>query len=176
MNDDMINGGESVPSGAPPPSRPSSDTFTVGVISDTHGHLPDWVLPRFARCRLILHAGDVGSPGILSALNRVAPLVAVRGNMDRDGWAKSLPDFDMLDIGNKTLYITHDLGLMDLDPAAAGVQIVVYGHTHRPLVEKRGGILYINPGSAGWPRHGFNASVAVLRIAAGKADCTHYEA
>jgi putative phosphoesterase len=154
---------------------PRGSTIAVGVISDTHGELPEWVLQHFAGCRIILHAGDIGGAKILEALGAIAPVVAVRGNMDRGEWASALPPFEMLEIGASTTCLVHDIGSMDLDPSAAGVHIVIYGHTHRPLAEKRNGILFLNPGSAGWPRHGYCASVAILYIDGTTCRYAYYE-
>ena len=111
---------------------------------------------------LIIHSGDIGSPEVLEGLRAVAPVVAVRGNNDRGAWAAHLPPTEVLEVGGVTLYVLHDLGELDLDPSAAGFDAVIAGHSHRPKVETRKGVLYVNPGSAG-PRR-FSLPIAVARI------------
>lgn len=134
----------------------------VGLVSDTHGLLRPEVVPAMAGCDLILHAGDVGSAAILAALREVAPVHAVRGNTDGGPFGASLPLTEWVEIGGHALYLVHILEDLDLDPSAAGVSAVIYGHTHRPLVEERDGVLYINPGSCG-PRR-FDLPVTVARL------------
>lgn len=136
----------------------------VGVISDTHGRLRPEALEALEGSELILHAGDVGEPGILDGLGRIAPVVAVRGNMDRGDWAAELPETEVVEVGEASLYLLHDLGRLDLDPGAAGFAAVVSGHTHRPEIQERDGVLYLNPGSAGPRRLRLPVSVARLRV------------
>jgi len=119
---------------------------------------------------LILHAGDVGKPEILTALRKLAPVIAVRGNVDTADWAKSLPDSAVARAGDVLLYVLHDLKALDLNPAAAGFQVVVSGHSHQPAKTVRDGVLYINPGSAGPRRFQLPVSVARLNLA-----CTPFE-
>lgn len=131
----------------------------IGLISDTHGLLRPEALAALQGCDHIVHAGDIGDAGILQALAVIAPVTAVRGNNDEGAWAQDLPETQRLTLAGVTLYVIHDIGTLPIDPAAAGVQVVVYGHSHRPVVETRGGVLYVNPGSAG--RRRFSLPIAV---------------
>ncbi len=135
----------------------------LGLISDTHGLLRPEAEAALAGCERILHAGDIGDPAVIGALERIAPVVAVRGNVDTAPWARAYPETEWLSHGGSDFYLLHNLRQLDLDPAAAGIEVVVSGHTHRPLVEERDGVLYINPGSAG-PRR-FTLPVTVMRMA-----------
>jgi uncharacterized protein len=135
---------------------------TVGLISDTHGLLRDEAVQALKGSELIIHAGDVGRPDILDALKSVAPVVAVRGNIDRGAWASKLPLTAVAEAGPVTIYVLHDVHDLDLDPAASGFQIVVSGHSHKPSRTERNGVLYVNPGSAG-PRR-FQLPVTVARL------------
>jgi uncharacterized protein len=137
---------------------------TIGVISDTHGLLRPEAVEALRGCDRIIHAGDVGSPDVLDQLRRVAPVVAVRGNVDKGAWALALPRTATIDLGGQTIYMLHILGDLDLKPAAAGISAVVYGHSHKPSIEERDGILFLNPGSAG-PRR-FRLPVTVARLSA----------
>ena len=134
----------------------------VGLISDTHGLLRPEALAALAGAELIVHAGDVGKPEILDALRAIAPVVAVRGNVDLGAWAKTLPKTAVAQAGDALVYVLHDLDELDLDPAAAGFAAVVSGHSHQPRSYRRAGVLYINPGSAG-PRR-FRLPVTVARL------------
>jgi uncharacterized protein len=134
----------------------------IGLISDTHGLLRDEALRALEGSELIIHAGDVGRPEILGELKALAPVVAVRGNVDTQAWAAELPATAVAEAGPATIYVLHNLGELDLDPAAAGFQIVVSGHSHKPSRTERAGVLYINPGSAG-PRR-FNLPITVGRL------------
>ena len=138
----------------------------VGVISDTHGTLHPAVLAAFKGVDRIVHAGDIGGPDVLATLETVAPVTAVRGNMDGDGWAVRLPAADMLDLGGRLFYVLHDLYALDLDPVAAGIQAVISGHTHQASIKRANGILYFNPGSASHGRNGAPPSVGRIKIAA----------
>lgn len=137
----------------------------VGLISDTHGLLRAEALALMRGSDLIVHAGDVGDPGILSALAAVAPLVAVRGNVDREDWARSLPLREVVPVGDALLCVIHDIGELDLDPVAAGFAAVISGHSHRPGMHRKDGVLYVNPGSAG--RRRFSLPIAVGRLTVG---------
>ena len=149
----------------PKRSRPSDPAIIrVGVIADTHGYLNPQVLSIFNAVDRIIHAGDIESPQILSALARVAPLDAIRGNMDFGNWAAPLPREDMLVAGEVTIYALHDLTRLSLNPRAAGIQVVVSGHTHQTEASWRDACLYLNPGSASLPRYGQAPSVAILEI------------
>lgn len=131
----------------------------VGLISDTHGLIRPEALQPLAGCDHIIHAGDIVKPDILDDLRRIAPLTAVRGNNDRGDWASALPEFEVVELGKVLVYVRHDRAELDIDPAAAGFRVVVCGHSHKPLVETRDGVLYVNPGSAG-PRR-FKLPIAV---------------
>jgi len=137
------------------------DGFLVGIISDTHGHLPPEVAEAFAGVDLIIHAGDIGNNEVLEALRAIAPVHAVRGNMD-GGWAHDLPATEVVEVGEVLIYVLHDAYLLNLDPAAAGFVAVINGHTHRAAVEKRKGVLFLNPGSAS--PHSSSGTVALLRV------------
>jgi len=136
----------------------------VGVISDTHGLLRPEAVAALNGVDHILHAGDVGDPAILDTLAAIAPLSAIRGNIDRTGACASLPPTEILDLGGSTIYMLHGLNDLDLDPVAAGIDIIVSGHSHQPLIERRKGVLYLNPGSAGPRRFSLPVSVAFLRL------------
>jgi uncharacterized protein len=141
---------------------------TLGVISDTHGLLRPEAVEALLGCERILHAGDVGAPEILEALARLAPVIAIRGNIDTDPWARVLPEREIVEVGGISIYMVHDLGKLDLNPEAAGFGVVVYGHSHRPRIEQKNGILYFNPGSAGPRRFSLPVSVGRLIVEAGK--------
>lgn len=113
---------------------------------------------------MILHAGDVGNPQVLEALNGIAPVVAVRGNNDKGEWAEELPHWEVVEIGATSIYMLHDLKEIDISPSGAGFQVVVSGHSHKPSVEERKGVLYVNPGSAGPRRFSLPVSIARLRV------------
>jgi putative phosphoesterase len=136
----------------------------VGVISDTHGLVRPAAIEALQGSDLIVHAGDVGHPNVLSELRAIAPTTAVRGNVDTSGWAESLPVTDVVEVGGLHLYVLHDLASLDLDPKAAGFAAVISGHTHRPSAEVREGVLYLNPGSAGPRRFSLPVAVARLRV------------
>ncbi|MDY6952187.1 MAG: metallophosphoesterase family protein [Thermodesulfobacteriota bacterium] len=140
----------------------SNSDYLVGVISDTHGHLRREGLHVFEKVDLIIHAGDIGRPEILEALHAVAPVYAVRGNMDTGSWARQLPETQVVEVGDALLYVIHDAHHMDLDPEAAGFSAVICGHTHRPLIDRHGDILFLNPGTAGPFRSPL--TVALLRV------------
>ncbi|MCU1261236.1 MAG: phosphodiesterase, family [Bryobacterales bacterium] len=134
----------------------------LGVISDTHGLLRDEALRALEGSELIIHAGDVGDPQIIDALKVLAPVVAVRGNIDRGDWASALPITAVAQADSTFIYVLHDIHELDLDPAAAGFHIVVSGHSHKPVHTERSGVLYLNPGSAG-PRR-FQLPVTIARL------------
>lgn len=139
----------------------------VGVISDTHGLLRQDAIAALGGSDLIVHAGDVGRPEILDALRAIAPVWAVRGNVDTEPWAASLPLVEVVTAERVQLYVLHRIDDLDLDPAAAGFAAVVYGHSHKPAVEVRKGVLYLNPGSAGPRRFQLPVSLARLRVQGG---------
>lgn len=134
----------------------------VGVISDTHGLLRPEALDALDGSELILHAGDVGKADILDRLREIAPTIAVRGNVDTAPWAAALPLNDVVAAGGLLLYMLHDVEALDLDPGAAGFAAVISGHSHRPHIERRNGVLYLNPGAAG-PRR-FSLPICLARL------------
>lgn len=141
-----------------------SFSTTIGILSDTHGLLRPEVVTALAGCDHILHAGDICDNDVLDRLKRIAPVVAVRGNMDYGSWSNALPVRDIVEIDGIFFYMLHDLNQLDLDPAAAGVHVVVSGHTHQPQLIKKDGVTYLNPGSAGHRRFDYPVSVAMVRI------------
>ncbi|NKF22133.1 metallophosphoesterase family protein [Solimonas marina] len=142
--------------------------MNIGLISDTHGLLRPEALAALQGSDLIVHAGDIGAPEILDRLREIAPLVAVRGNNDTDAWAQATPETQTFDAGGQQLHLLHDLKTLAIDPSADGVSIVVAGHSHRPKIETRNGVLYINPGSAGPRRFSLPVTVAHLRVGHGR--------
>ena len=135
----------------------------IGLISDTHGLLRPEAVDALRGSDFIVHAGDIGE-GVLEPLSTIAPVTAVRGNNDRAPWAGRLHETELLRFGEVTLHVLHDLADLAIDPEAAGIDVVVTGHSHRPKVERRGGVLYVNPGSAGPVRFTLPVSVAVMQI------------
>jgi len=140
----------------------------IGLISDTHGLLRPEAVAALTGSDFIVHAGDIGSADVLEGLARLAPVTAVRGNVDRGGWASGLPPAEVLDAGGAYLYAVHDIAELDLDPAAAGFQAVISGHSHQPAVREKDGVLYINPGSAGPRRFSLPIAVGRLTLSAGR--------
>jgi uncharacterized protein len=138
----------------------------IGLISDTHGLLRPEAVAQLLGSELIIHAGDVGDPHILGALREIAPVVAVRGNVDREAWTQSLPVNAIADAGEVQIYVLHDIHDLDLDPVTAGFGAVVSGHSHKFGRSERGGVLYINPGSAGPRRFSLPVTVARLDLSA----------
>ncbi|MFZ1109128.1 MAG: metallophosphoesterase family protein [Rhodomicrobium sp.] len=136
----------------------------IGLISDTHGLLRREVAAALAGVSQILHAGDVGRPEVLDELRAIAPVTAVRGNVDGGRLAEALPMDAVVSIGGADIYMLHNLSGMDIDPKAAGIAAVVSGHTHAPLIEMLDGVLYVNPGSAGPRRFSLPISVGFLRV------------
>ena len=134
----------------------------VGVISDTHGLLRPEVIPVFEKVDLILHAGDIGKEEVLQELRSVAPVVAVRGNNDKDRWARAVPETEVAEILGVRVYILHDLKEIDFEPDERRFQVVISGHSHKPLIDRRNGVLFMNPGSAG-PRR-FKLPITVGRL------------
>ncbi|MFW5738992.1 MAG: metallophosphoesterase family protein [Myxococcota bacterium] len=140
----------------PPP------VWDVGVISDTHGLVRPSALEALRGVDLILHAGDIGGKDVVRALEDIAPVYLVRGNTDQEAWSRTLPDGCVAEVGDHRLYMLHDLGTLSLDPASAGLSVVVFGHSHMPQQYRKKGVLYFNPGSAG-PRR-FRLPVSVGRL------------
>ncbi len=137
----------------------------VGVISDTHGLLRPEATATLSGVDHILHAGDVGDPAILDALRKIAPVTAIRGNVDTRGACASLPATELIELGGRFIYMLHDIAELDLDPAAAGVSAVISGHSHKPKILRHKNILYFNPGSAGPRRFSLPISLGFLEIA-----------
>jgi len=142
---------------------PLAPTTIVGVISDTHGLLRPEVPKLLTGVRLILHAGDVGAPEVLEALRTIAPVIAVRGNNDKGPWARRIPESQIVPIGSIVVYIVHDVKMMRL-PSRKKVHVVVSGHSHRPSIDRREGMLFLNPGSTGPRRFKLPISMAKLIV------------
>jgi uncharacterized protein len=140
----------------------------VGVISDTHGLLRPEALKALHGAEHILHAGDVGDPAILDTLRSIAPVTAIRGNIDEGGPCDHLPPTELIDLNGSSIYMLHDVKKLDLNPEAAGIAAVVFGHSHKPLVDCRRGVLFLNPGSAGPRRFQLPVTIAWLNIEADK--------
>jgi putative phosphoesterase len=145
-----------------------SNQIIVGVISDTHGLLRPEAVGALRGSEYIIHSGDLGDAEILKQLNAIAPVTAVRGNVDREPWARKLPETQVLEAGGMSIYILHSVADLDLKPEAAGFAAVVSGHSHIPKQEVRNGVLYFNPGSAGPRRFKLPVSVGRLVIQGGK--------
>jgi uncharacterized protein len=143
-------------------------TILIGVISDTHGLLRPEALEALRGSKRIIHAGDVGDPGILERLATIAPVIAVRGNIDKGAWARKLPQTEVVEVDGISIYVLHDLAQLDLKPEAAAFSIIVSGHSHVSKQETRNGVLYFNPGSAGPRRFNLPVSVGRLKIERGK--------
>lgn len=139
-------------------SRPT----IVGLISDTHGLLRPEVVNALRGSHAIIHAGDVGREEIVRELEKIAPVTVVRGNIDTSAWSRKLPATNVLEIAGTSIYVLHNIDELDLDPGSAGFSGVIFGHSHRPLIEQRKGVLFVNPGSAG-PRR-FNLPTSVGRL------------
>jgi putative phosphoesterase len=145
-----------------------STPILIGVISDTHGLLRPEALVALRGSERIIHAGDVGPPEILEKLATIAPVTAVRGNVDKEPWARKLPQTEVIEIGGVSIYVLHDLAQLDLKPEASGLDVVISGHSHVPKQETRNAVLYLNPGSAGPRRFKLPISVGRLIVEQGK--------
>jgi uncharacterized protein len=141
-------------------------TMLIGVISDTHGLLRPQALEALAGVEHIIHAGDIGSPDIVPRLAEIAPVTAIRGNVDTQVWARDLPAWEVATLAGRTIYVIHDLGDLDLDPSEAGIGMIVSGHSHRPKFEMRQGVVYLNPGSAGPRRFKLPVTLATVDLGA----------
>lgn len=139
--------------------------LTIGVVSDTHGLLRSEAAARLAGVAHIVHAGDIGRPEVIAELERIAPVTAIRGNVDTGAWATAWPETRTVTLGGRRLHLLHDLNALALDPAAEGIDAVISGHSHKPRVETVGGVLYLNPGSAGPRRFRLPVTLATLEIA-----------
>ena len=140
------------------------DSYLIGIISDTHGRLPQSVSKAFQKTNLIIHAGDIGGQDIIDSLEKIAPIRAVRGNMDMGQWAGRFQRTDTIKIGDRQLFVIHDVCDLNQQAPSNNSHVVIHGHTHRPQVEKQQGVLFVNPGSAGQPRYGYPPSVALLEL------------
>jgi putative phosphoesterase len=137
---------------------------TIGLISDTHSLLRPQAVEALKGVDLIVHAGDIGSPDVIDGLSAIAPVRAVRGNIDKETWAQQFPANDVVEIAGRYLYVLHNRQELDLDPAAAGFDVVISGHSHKPSIDKVGGVLFVNPGSAGPRRFTLPIAIAKLRV------------
>jgi len=146
--------------------RPQSP-LRLGVISDTHGLLRPQAKAFLSGCDRILHGGDITGPDVLEALATIAPVTAVRGNNDKGSWAQRLSETELVELGEVSIYVIHDLSQLDLDLGAAGIDVVVCGHSHKPKIEERAGVLFVNPGSAGPRRFKLPVSMAEITIDGG---------
>lgn len=145
-------------------------SLRIGVIADTHGLLRPEALAALQGCDHILHLGDIGPDSLLDQLRELAPVDVVRGNNDTDDWAAALPETLRLELGGLRLYLIHDLKQLAIDPRAEGINVVLAGHSHKPLNEVRDGVLHLNPGSAGPRRFKLPIALAILVLADGKAE------
>lgn len=137
----------------------------IGIISDTHGLLRPEAVERLAGVDHIIHAGDIGAPEVIEGLRRIAPVTAIKGNVDRGDWAAVYPATEFVKLGGRFFYVLHNLKELDLDPGAAGIDVVVSGHSHQPKIETVDGVLYLNPGSAGPRRFTLPIALATLELA-----------
>ncbi len=144
----------------------------IGLISDTHGLLRPEALNALAGVERIIHAGDIGGREVIEALSAIAPVDAVRGNNDKGEWATELPEWLALEFEGVGIHVLHDLNDMDVEPTVAGFHVVIAGHSHKPLIEERGGFLLVNPGSAGPRRFSLPVTIGYLTVAAGQASAT----
>lgn len=142
----------------------------IGVISDTHGLVRPEALQALEGADLLIHAGDIGKPEVITSLRSIASVVAIRGNNDKGEWARDFPGTEVIEIEQVLLYVLHDVKELDLDPGAAGFRAVISGHSHRASVSERNGVLFVNPGSAGPRRFKLPVSVARLRIKGASVD------
>ena len=150
-----------------PPKSKTERAVVIGVISETHGLLRPVAIAALRGVDHIIHAGDVGTSEVLDRILAIAPVTAVRGNVDKDSWARRLPETEVVELGGASVYVLHDLGTLDLKPEAAGFGVVISGHSHVPKQELRGGVLYFNPGSAGPRRFKLPVTVGKLRVERG---------
>ncbi len=150
------------------------ERLRIGLISDTHDLVRPEAKQALAGVDRIIHAGDICTPAVLAELGMIAQVDAVRGNNDRGAWADAIPCTRNMTLAGVTIHVIHNLDELDCDPAAAGFDVVVHGHSHRPCAERRGGVLFVNPGSAGPRRFRLPVSVGVLEINAGRVDAKLY--
>ena len=146
------------------------DRILIGVIADTHGLIRPEAFEALKDSDLIVHAGDIGKPHVLDSLRAIAPVVAVRGNMDKEEWAQVLPKFEIVEVAHSFLYVIHDLNKLDLDPGEAGFSAIISGHSHKPSIRNQKGVLMLNPGSAGPQRFNLPVSVALIYVKNGRLE------
>lgn len=140
----------------------------IGVISDTHGLLRPEALAALRGSEHILHAGDIGAPEIIPALEKIAPVTAIRGNVDREPWTKKFPETEVVELAGLLFYLIHDVNVLDLNPRTAGFAAIISGHSHQPKQEIKDGVLYFNPGSAGPRRFRLPITLGQLEVVDGK--------
>jgi putative phosphoesterase len=140
------------------------DQTIIGVVSDTHGLLRPEALKHLVDVQSIIHAGDIGAPNVLEKLQTLAPVSAVRGNNDKGTWAEAIPESLLFEVRGHSIHVLHDLAQIDMSPSAAGISVVISGHSHKPLVEERDGVLFVNPGSLGPRRFRLPISLAKLYV------------
>jgi hypothetical protein len=141
----------------------------IGLISDTHSLLRPEALQALAGVERIIHAGDIGTPDVIETLRNIAPVDAVRGNNDKGAWADEFPPWLALELGGVGIYVLHDVKTLDVDPTATGLRVVIAGHSHKPQVTERDGVLFVNPGSAGPRRFSLPVTVGYLTVSGGNA-------
>jgi uncharacterized protein len=139
-------------------------TFTVGIISDTHGLLRPEALRVLAPADHIIHGGDIGDPEIIPALRRIAPVTAIKGNVDTGAWSTRFAETEFVTLGGRRFYVLHDLKTLSIDPVANGIDVIISGHSHVPKINAAGGLLYVNPGSAGRRRFNLPITLAILEV------------
>jgi putative phosphoesterase len=140
------------------------DQTVIGIVSDTHGLLRPEALKHLVDVQSIIHAGDIGAPNVLEKLQTLAPVSAVRGNNDKGTWAEAIPELLLFEVRGHSIHVLHDLSQIDMSPAAAGISVVISGHSHKPQVEERDGVLFVNPGSLGPRRFRLPISLAKLYV------------
>jgi uncharacterized protein len=140
-------------------------TFTIGIISDTHGLLRPEALRMLAHVDHIIHGGDIGDPEIITALRKIAPVTAIRGNVDTGEWATGFAETEFVQLAGRLIYVLHDLNTLQIDPAAEGIDVIVSGHSHVPKINTVDGLLYVNPGSAGRRRFNLPITLASVEVA-----------
>jgi uncharacterized protein len=141
-------------------------TFRIGIISDTHGLLRPEAEARLAGVDHIVHGGDIGHSDVIAALRRIAPVTAIRGNVDTGDWAREYAETELLRLADRSIFVVHDLKTLRIDPVALGIDVVVSGHSHVPKIDTVGGVLYLNPGSAGRRRFRLPITLATLDVTA----------
>src|SRR6266702_3650584 len=146
--------------------RDTGPVLRIGIISDTHGLLRPEAERQLAGVAHVIHAGDIGRPDVLVGLRRIAPVTAIRGNIDTADWAQRYPDTQVVRLAGRSFYVLHDIQELQIDPASSGIDVVVSGHSHRPRIETSGGVLYLNPGSAGPRRFNLPVTLTILEVTA----------